>query len=299
MRVIITGGTGLIGRELAKALIAEDHEVYILSRNPRRAVVPERATVQEWDASSAEGWTSLITDDTAIVNLAGAGIADRRWTEERKAEILDSRIKAGEAVVQAIEEAKPRVLIQASAVGYYGPRDDAEVTEASAPGTDFLADVCKAWEESTAAVEDKVRRAVIRTGVVLSTFGGALPRMARPFKMFVGGPIGDGKQYFPWIHIDDEVKAIQFLIKNEEASGAFNLTAPTPLRNEEFTHVLGLVLRRPTIFPVPSFVLQMIFGEMSTVLLDGQRAVPHRLLEAGYEFQYDEAELALRQLYNK
>lgn len=302
MRVIITGGTGMIGRELAKAMKNDGHEVYVLTRNTRRAVVPEGVHVQEWDARTAEGWGSLVTAETAIVNFAGAGLADKRWTEERKEVILNSRIHAGEAVVQAVEQAeeKPRVVVQASAVGYYGPRGDEEVTEASSAGGDFLADVCKQWEDATAPVEKEgVRRVVTRSGVVLSTFGGAFPRMLQPFKFFVGGPIGGGEQFFPWIHIEDEVKAIQFLIENESASGVYNLTAPNPVNNLELTHTLGRVMKRPTIIPVPPFALQLLFGEMSTVLLDGQRVMPTNLREAGYEFQYENVEPALRQLLNK
>ena len=300
MRVIITGGTGLIGRALAADLAARGDEVIVLSRDPKRAAaLPGETRIEQWDAATSLGWGSLVHATTAIVNLAGASIAAGRWTAQRKQLIRDSRVKAGRAVVQAIQEAgeRPRVVIQASAVGYYGPRGDEAVTKDSAAGTDFLARVCVDWEASTAPVESLgVRRAVIRTGVVLSATGGALPRMLLPFRFFVGGPLGSGRQQFPWIHLDDEVAAIRFLLDQETASGPFNLSAPNPLTNAEFAHALGRVIGRPAALPTPSFALRLLFGEMATALLDGQRAVPRRLLDLGFSFRYPEAESALRNL---
>ena len=300
MRVIITGGTGLIGTALTKLLSSNNHEIFILTRrfpdNPKL-----RAGVQhvQWDAATAEGWGHLVDGADAVINLAGEGIADGRWSEERKRRIYASRVNAGKAVMEAITAAatKPKVLIQASGVDYYGPHYDEILTEDAAPGSGFLAQVCFDWEASTAEAERLgVRRAVIRSGVVLSNDGGAWPRIVLPFKLFAGGPIGSGNQYWPWIHIDDEVQAIRFLIDNENASGAFNLSAPAPLTNKEFAVTLGKVMGRPAFFPVPSAVLKIAFGEMSTVLLDGKRAVPHHLLELGYSFKYPTAEAAFRDL---
>ena len=301
MRILIAGGTGLIGTALVKSLRDNGNEVIILTRAPEQA--GERAVsgvrLEMWDGRSTAGWGPLVEEVDAIVNLAGEGIADGRWTAARKRRIRDSRVEAGQALVAAVAEAdaKPGVLIQSSAVGYYGPCADEILTEEAAAGSDFLAEVCVEWEASTVGVEEMgVRRPVIRTGVVLSAEGGAFPRMALPFRLFAGGPLGSGKQYFPWIHIDDEVAAIRFLLSSETASGPYNLTAPDPLRNRDFVRLLGRAMRRPAIVPTPSFALKAIFGEMSTVLLDGQRAVPARLQEAGFEYAYTDAGGALKDL---
>ncbi len=301
MRIMIAGGTGLIGSALANSLVGSGCEVTVLTRSPERhqPFASEGVRLQEWDGESAEGWGHLVSQADAIVNLAGAGIADGRWTTSRKEQIRESRVRAGQALVTAIRDADtvPNVLIQSSAVGYYGPADDRILDEQASPGTDFLARVCVDWESSTEAVASMgVRRVVIRTGVVLSAEGGALPRMTLPFRLFAGGPLGSGKQYFPWIHIADEVAAIRFLLEREQASGPFNLAAPNPPSNREFVRDLGRVMGRPSLMPTPSFALRLLFGEMSTVLLDGQRAVPSRLQEAGYEFIFPEPVAALRDL---
>ena len=299
MKVIITGGSGLIGRALSKQLAGKGHEVTILSRNPDRATgLPVGVKVAPWDARSSHGWEHLAEGADAIINLAGANLADGRWTAARKREILESRLNAGRAVVEAVSKArqKPRVVVQASAVGYYGPRNEGEVTEESAAGNDFPARVCVEWEASTQAVEAMgVQRIVVRTGVVMSTEGGALPRMALPFKVFAGGPVGTGEQPFPWIHIEDEARAIIWLLERG-VSGTYNLAGPQPLSNKEFSSSLGRAMGRPSALPVPSFALKALFGEMSTILLDGQRATPHRLLTEGFEFRYRKAETALRDL---
>ncbi len=307
MRVIITGGTGLIGKALANSLAHDHHEVIVLSRNPNRSSgLAAGVRVVGWDARSAKGWGELADGADAIVNLAGESIAGEgfppsRWTAERKRGILSSRVNAGKAVMEAIKAAskKPAVLIQSSAVGYYGTYDDArDVTEDAPVGTDFLGETCKAWEDSTAEAEKLgVRRVLIRTGVVLSTKGGALPMQALPFKLFAGGPLGNGKQQMPWIHIDDEIAAIRYLIEKPEARGIYNLSAPNPLSNADFGKALGKALGRPSFFPTPAFVFQLAFGELSLLLLKGQRAVPRRLLELGFQFQYPQAEAALRDLF--
>ena len=301
MRVLIAGGTGLIGTALARGLRDDGDEVIVLTRAPEksRGRVAAGVRLEKWDGRSTEGWGPLMEEVDAIVNLAGEGIADGRWSAERKRRIRQSRVDAGRAIVAAVAAAaaKPAVLVQSSAVGYYGPCADEILTEEAAAGSDFLAEVCVEWEASTAEVEAMdVRRPVIRTGVVLSGEGGAFPRMTLPFRLFAGGPLGSGKQYFPWIHIDDEVAAIRFLLASETASGPYNLTAPDPLRNRDFVRLLGKTMRRPAFVPTPSFALQTIFGEMSTVLLDGQRAVPARLQDAGYEYVYSGVEDALRAL---
>ncbi len=300
MRILITGGTGLIGRALIENLSSADHQMVVLSRNPARVQgMPPDVRLVQWDARTAAGWAEFADGAGAIVNLAGAGVADARWTAERKRTIRQSRLDAGAAVVEAVEQAgqKPGVVVQASAVGYYGPRGAEDITESAAPGDDFLAKVCIDWEASTAPVEAAgVRRAVIRIGIVLSPEGGALPRMMLPFKLFVGGPLGSGRQPFPWVHIEDVARAIRFLIETPETNGAFTLTAPTPPTNAEFSRALGRAMGRPMWLPVPGFALRLLFGEMAQTLLSGQRAVPERLQAAGFTFHFSGAEAALRDL---
>ena len=297
MRVLITGGTGLIGRALAGKLLASGHEVVILSRRPEKASgLPLDVRVAEWDGRSASGWGSLADGAGAIVNLAGENIAGGRWTEERKSRILESRLNAGRAVVQVVEQAsvQPEVVIQASAVGYYGSLGDDKVTEESPPGRDFLAQVAVAWEDSTTSVEAlEVRRVVTRSGVVLSREGGALPRMMLPFKLFLGGPLGTGKQWLSWVHIADHVAAVQYLLEDDSARGVFNVTAPEPVPNTEFSHVLGQAMKRPAVLSAPAFLLRLALGEMADVLLKGQRAYPRRLSELGFSFRFPEARTAL------
>ena len=301
MRVLISGGTGLIGRALTRALVDRGDEVVILSRSPQRhaAHLPQGVQLLAWDGRTPTGWGEIVNTVDAVVNLAGANIAEGRWTAARKRVIRESRLHAGHALVEAIRNAtsKPQVLIQASAVGYYGPRGDEIVTEDTPPGSDFLAQLAVEWEASTREVEAwGIRRPIIRTGVVLSMEGGALPRMLPPFKLGLGGPLGSGRQWFPWIHMADEVGAILFLLDREEAHGPYNLSAPNPVRNEEFTRALGEILHRPTLFRVPAFALRLLFGEMATVLLEGQRAIPRRLLDEGYTFRYEDVRSALRAL---
>ncbi len=313
MRVILSGGTGLIGRSLAHSLLRDGHEVIVLSRDPQRhrAATPAGVQLVAWDGRTSNGWGQLAEGAGAIVNLAGeslagenlAALVTRRWTPRQKQRIRDSRLKAAGAVEQAIRAArnKPGVLIQASAVGYYGSRGDEILAEDALPGSDYAAQVCVAWENSTAGVEELgVRRAVIRTGgVVLSLEGGAFPFMLLPFKLFVGGPLGSGKQWFSWMHIADEVRAIRFLIDSPQAQGAFNLAAPHMLTNAEFSRILGQVLRRPAAFPTPAFALRLLFGEKADVLLGSQRQAPARLQALGFHWQFPEAEAALRDLLGK
>ncbi|HSJ56261.1 MAG TPA: TIGR01777 family oxidoreductase [Anaerolineae bacterium] len=306
MRVIITGGTGQIGRDLAASLAADGHEVIVLTRSPESATgLAAGVRPVGWDARTAEGWGHLADRAGAIVNLAGANLAGEgffpsRWTEARKQIIRDSRVNAGKAVVEAVlqAEARPRVVIQASGVGYYGARKDYPVTVDSPPGDDFTARLAADdWEPSTAPVEEMgVRRVIIRSGAVLNAREGALLRMLLPFRLFVGGPMGSGKQWFSWIHQQDEVRAIRFLIEQEEARGPYNLTAPQPVSNKEFARALGRALRRPSWFPLPAFALRLAFGEVSDVLLKGQAATPDRLQALGFEFKYPDVDSALRDL---
>lgn len=300
MQIVISGATGLIGKPLCAALIADGHTITVLTRNPEQTrKMPAQIQLVHWDGQTLGDWSRSVDGADAIINLAGAGIADGRWGAARKQSIIQSRVLAGQALTQAIERAqqKPKVLIQASAVGYYGPCQDQTITEASMPGNDFLASVCFAWEGSTAAVSKfGIRRPILRTGIVLSNAGGAFPKMALPFRLFAGGPIGNGKQWLPWIHIDDEVRAIQFLLDHADADGAFNLSAPYPVTNKEFGRLIGKVMGRPALMPTPAFALRAIFGEMATLLLDGQCAVPQHLQELGFTFRFSMAEAALENL---
>jgi len=306
MRFIITGGTGTIGRALASDLLSEDHEVIVLSRNPvkGKAFLPPETRIVGWDAKTAEGWVEWVEGAAAIVNLAGARLAGPnpfklRWTAKRKNLIRDSRLHVGQAVSQAVEAAskKPKVVVQASGINYYATGDEI-ATEETLPGDGFLSEVCTTfWESSTAAVEKLgIRRVIIRTGPVLHPESGPLPPMVLQSKLFFGGPLGSGRQWFSWIHPADVVAGIRFLMDHPEANGAFNLCAPHPLTNAEFSKVLGQVLHRPSTFRVPSFALRWLFGEMSTTLLDGVRAVPARLQSLGYPFRFPEAETALKDL---
>lgn len=300
MQIVITGGTGLIGKPLCAALTADGHTIIALTRNPNQVKqMPANVQLVRWDGQSSEGWAQFIDGADAVINLAGEGIADGRWSAARKQSILQSRILAGQAISQAIQQAnhKPKVLIQASAVGYYGACQDEIITESTLPGSDFLASVCFAWEGSTAAVSKLgLRRPILRTGIVLSNAGGAFPSMTLPFRLFAGGPVGNGKQWVPWIHIDDEVRAIQFLLTHASADGPFNLAAPYPVTNKEFGKLIGKVLGRPAIVPAPAFALRAALGEMATLLLDGQRAVPQHLQELGFTFRFSMAEAALENL---
>jgi uncharacterized protein len=300
MRIVITGGSGLIGTAVAREMGGAGHEVVVLSRDPSRVTsLPPNTRAVRWDGRTAGDWAELIDAGTAVVHLAGDGVASGRWTDDKKRSIRDSRVESGAAVAAAIRQAaaKPRALLQGSAVGYYGDCGDEIVDESHPPGDDFLARTCVEWEASTAAVAALgVRRPVLRTGIVLSDEGGALPRMALPFRLLAGGPLGNGRQWVPWIHIADEVGAIRFLIERDDADGPFNLTAPAPLTHRDFSRALGRALSRPSFAPAPGFALRFLLGEMADALLHGQRAVPRRLLELGFAFRHPEAGEALRDL---
>ena len=300
MSIIITGGSGLVGRELTATLSYAGREVIVLSRFPDRvADLPLKARAVAWDGRTPTGWGHLVNGADAVVNLAGANLAGSRWAAQRKQVLRDSRVQAGKAVVEAIRAAsdKPKVVVQASAVGYYGPRGSEEVTETTPAGSDFQAELCKEWEASTAPVEEwGVRRVVARTGVVLSPDGGALPRMMAPFRFFVGGPLGDGKQWFPWIHFTDEVNALKYLIDNDTASGAYNLCSPGPVTNAEFSRTLAKRMRRPCWFAVPGFMLRLLYGQMADVLLKGQKQMPRRLQRSSFRFLYSTADAALKDI---
>jgi len=304
MRVIITGGTGLIGGALSADLAADGHEVIVLSRAPERAKgLSAGVRAERWDGHTGDGWAALADGADAIVNLAGANISGEglfpsRWTDERKRIIRESRLNAGRAVVDAVRQAsrKPRVVIQASGIGVYGPRGDESIAEDGPFGHDFLASFAALeWEPSTAPVEAMgIRRAIVRNAVVLSKTDGALRPMLLQFRLFAGGPIGSGKQWLSWIHLKDEARAIRFLIENQTATGPFNLVAPQAVTNAQFARTLGRVMGRPSWLPLPGLAMKAAFGEVADLLLTGQRGVPQRLLDSGFQFRFPELEGALR-----
>jgi len=299
MKILILGGTGMIGSALAREALVHGHEVNILTRNPTGRKQAPGITFLAWDGRSPESWVEALEQCDALVNLVGENIGASRWTLERKQAIRESRLLTGRTVVSAFQIAshRPKTVVQASAVGYYGPCGDEIKDESSPAGGDFLGRLCVDWENSTRDVESLgVRRVVIRTGLVLDRKGGAMDQLLLQNRLFAGGPLGNGKQWWPWIHLKDEVKAILFLLENERTEGAFNLTAPNPVPMKEFGKILSRVIRRPYWLPVPAFALQLVLGEMSKIVLEGQRAVPQKLLESGFSFAYPDLEPALRDI---
>ena len=297
MRVVVTGGTGFLGTALVGTLTARGDEVAVLTRRSRGG---SRAREVEWvPGGSTAGWAPALEGADAVVHLAGESLDAHRWSPAQKAAIVESRVVATRTIVTGIERAAnpPRLLVSASAVGYYGPRGDEVITEEEPPGRDFLARLCVDWERDARRAEAAgVRVVTLRSGLILAREGGALPRMLLPFRLGLGGPLGTGRQFWPWIHRDDWVSLVSLLLSHPAASGPFNVTAPTPVTNREFTRTLGRVLRRPAVLPVPGFALRVVLGEMAGVVLTGQRAVPARALALGYSFQHEALEPALRSL---
>lgn len=297
-RVIITGGTGMIGKPLSELLVNNNYEVIILTRNPRRKEASGGMKFVAWDGRTASGWASLADGAYAIINLAGENIGAGRWSEDRKRRILQSRLDAGKAVSEAIRQVKvkPKVILQASAIGIYGVHQDEVLDETSPVGNDWLAEVGRKWEASLEIDSPSVRTIWLRTGLVLNKTDGVLGKVLLPFRLFAGGPLGSGKQWWSWIHLQDEVESIKYLLENETAQGIYNLTAPEPVTMADFGKTLGSVIHRPYWLPVPEFALKLLLGEMSTLVLDGQKVMPGRLLAAGYEFHYPKLQPALADL---
>lgn len=296
MKIVIAGGSGFLGTALTRELRKAGHGVAILTRQDSRTSTEGAAAVQ-WVPNGHSGpWSSAIAGSDAIVNLAGESIGTKRWSETQKQKILDSRLLATRSLAAAIRESAkpPRVLISGSAVGYYGDRGDETLTEISPPGRDFLAGVVRQWEAAADEVAHLTRVALVRTGVILDRRGGALPRMLPPFKMFVGGPLGSGTQYMPWVHKDDWVRMVVWAISHEGARGPINVTAPNPVTNAEFSKALGHALKRPSLLPAPAFALRLLLGEMADALiLSGQRVLPVRATDLGFSFRYSNIDEAL------
>jgi len=302
-RVVITGATGLIGKKLTNELASRGYKVTVFSRDPNKAgrTLPDGSEYVEWKPDPGD-WASHIDGAYAVINLAGAGIFNRRWTKSYKRKIMESRVRGTRALVAAMvrAEQKPAVLINGSAVGYYGLTGSEKLDESSPPGNDFLAHVVQAWEREAAKAEALgVRVAMLRSGIVLAREGGALQLMSLPFKLFIGGPVLPGSQYFSWVHVDDEVGIILMAVENEAAKGPINASAPEPQTNRDFSRTLGHVLGRPSYFPVPGFMLNLVLGEVSTIITGGQRVIPARAQQLGYRFLYPTAERALTQIFKK
>jgi hypothetical protein len=299
MKLVITGATGFIGSAVVDQLWSQYHSLSLLSRNPPREINVTKKEWLVWNPGVPGDWEYCIDGADGIINLAGEPIAAKRWTEARKEKIRSSRLDSTRALVRAIAKAKikPKFLINASAVGYYGARGDEAITEESASGADYLARVCVEWEaEAKKAESEGARVVLLRTGIVLDRGRGALAKMVPPFKFFAGGPLGSGNQWMPWIHIEDQVGLLLFLMNNENAHGPFNCTAPNPVTMAEFSKTLGETLNRPSWATVPGGVLALVLGEMSEILLNGQRALPQAALKLGYQFRYPHLLPALQSL---
>ncbi len=289
MKLVVAGATGFVGSALCSRLVERGHTLALLTRRgPPDASTPAK-TWRYWTPGTPGEWEAVFDGADGVINLAGEPIAAKRWTESQKREIHSSRIEATRSVVDAIANTKrkPFFLLNASAVGYYGSHGEEIVTEETPAGSDFLSSVCRAWEEEARKAESMGIRVVrLRTGIVVGRGGGALAKMVLPFKLFIGGPLGSGSQWMPWIHFEDEIGLILFLVENHHAVGAVNGTAPNPVTMKEFCQTLGRVMHRPSWAPVPSFALRLILGEMADMLLTGQRALPVVARKLGYQFRY-------------
>lgn len=300
MKIVLAGASGFLGRPLVQQLAADGHQIVLLTRRPRTMTPGQREVA--WQPDGTVGaWATALDGAGAVVNLAGESIAEGRWTTARKAALRESRLLSTRSLVAALDRAtaRPPLLISSSAVGFYGPRGDERVTEADGPGDDFLSQLSVEWEHAAQAAEAGGTRVVLlRTGLVLERDGGALKAMLPPFKLGVGGPLGSGDQYWPWIHRDDWTALARFLLAHPSVHGPVNATAPAPVTNEMFARTLARVLGRPCLFRAPAFVLRLAMGEMAdALLLTGQRVLPARAQELGFTFAYGELEPALRAIF--
>ncbi len=300
MKILLTGGTGFVGSTLTKKLTGNGHEVTVLTRAIKKGrSLPEGASFLEGNPTKPGSWQEKVADHEVIINLAGASIF-RRWNDETKREILDSRILTTNHIVDALADRKVKetYLLNASAIGYYGFHGDEVLNENSPPGNDFLAYVASEWESAARSAQKLgVQVILCRFGIVLGKHGGALSQMVPVFKRWLGGPLGSGKQWFSWIHEEDLVNVFLFLLEHKNLEGPINCVVPNPVRNREFSKILGQVLRKPTFMPaVPGFVLRLIKGEFGNVLLKGQRVQPQKLLENGFRFRFPNIKEALHDL---
>ena len=294
MKILLTGGTGFIGKPLRKELYSLGHELFILTRAKKEN--SERLNFIYWDWHNPKDLTELVNEVDVVINLAGESIANEKWTKKQKEKILNSRINATKVLVNAINNAtnKPKKFISASAIGIYGNGRDEKITEASPLGTGFLAGVCKEWERC--AQEAKTNVVILRIGIVLGKNGGALKKIIPPFKVFLGGPLGSGNQWMSWITLQDIIGLIKFVLQNDSVTGILNATAPEPVTSKEFSDTLGKMINRPSYLPVPALILKILLGEMSCLMLEGQRVYPEKALQFGYKFKYPVLEAALRRI---
>lgn len=300
MKVLITGGLGFVGTQLSIRLLDKGHQVTVVDHSPEpHAYMPKDAKYISGDTTEKGAWQKEVERRDAVINLAGASIF-KRWNDETKKLIYDSRILTTRNVVEAIPKEKEMVLCSTSAVGYYGFRGDEELNEEGKPGDDFLASLAADWEnEARKAERQGVRVAITRFGIVLGKTGGALGQMIPAFKRFVGGPLGSGKQWFSWIHMEDLLSAFMFVFENQAIHGPVNFCSPNPVRNRDLAKALGKVLWRPSFLTTPGFVLKLVMGEFGSVLLEGQRVIPAKLLKHGFTFQYPEIVGALQEVVGK
>jgi uncharacterized protein (TIGR01777 family) len=297
MRIVLSGATGFLGLHLVERLCAEGHSIALLARSPLTGL-PATVETYLWNPPRVQAPLQALEAADVVIHLAGATV-NQRWTQQSKELLRSSRIDSTRSLVESLStlSQRPALLLSASATGFYGDRGDETLTESSGPGDGFLADLSVSWEkEATLARALGMKVQLLRTGVVLGLRGGALPSMLPVFRLGIGGRLGSGQQWMSWIHIEDWVGSVLKLLRDELPSGAYNLTAPEPCRNEEFTRLLGKVLDRPAFLPVPEFALNLLFGEMSTIILGSQRAIPEALLKSGYQFRYPALESGLRSL---
>lgn len=297
-KIVLSGGTGLIGKHLSRLLVENGYEVVILTRNPKKYSVMKNISYVKLDLNDLSNTLEILSNAYSIVNLAGAGVADKKWTDSYKKEIYDSRINITSHLVSAINklEKAPESFISASAVGIYGDRANEKLTEKSEHSNTFLANVCIDWEREADKCKTGVRVVKGRIGVVLSADGGALPKMLLPFKMFVGGSLGSGQQWMAWIHIEDICRLFLWAIENSEIEGVVNFSATNPIKMNQFAKQLGNAISRPAFLFVPEFVLKVILGESSAVVLSSQRVIPEVAIHSGFEFKYPNLEIALKSL---
>jgi len=300
--IVVAGGTGFIGRRLCERLLDHGHRVTVLTRRRAEAERLFGATVKavEWDAAMSGQWEAALQGAQGVVNLAGASIADARWTDARKRQLVESRVNATRALVRAAARlsVKPLVFLNASGIGFYGPQDDRVIDETGAAGHGFLAELCVRWESAAQeAAAQGIRTVCLRTGLVLGNDGGALPRMALPFRFFLGGPVMPGTQWVSWIHRDDLTGLIEWAMVTPGVSGPVNAVAPSPVTMTEFCTTLGRVMRRPSWLPVPEFVLKRGLGELGSLMTTGQRVKPAKAEREGYRFRHPSLEEALRDIF--